>query len=333
MELPGALRGALDAELGRIAPRDLARATAALVERYRGARPTQGERLLTSEEEVAAYAAYRLPATYAACAAALAALRERWRDAPPRSLLDAGAGPGTASWAAVAIWPELERLHLIERDERMIALGRRLQAAAPIEPLRRAAWAHADLQAPGDAAPHDLVIAAYVLNELPAAGRAAVVRALWDRASGGLVLIEPGTPAGFAVIREARRQLIDGGATVLAPCPHDRACPMPTDDWCHFAQRINRTRLHREIKGATLSYEDEKFAYVAVSRRAGAPIAARVLRHPQILPGRVILDLCATAGLRTSVAARGQDRATYRYARDLRWGSALPADREPDTGR
>lgn len=323
MELPVDLRDALAAELGRIAPQRLARATMALVDRYRGDRPTPGTPFLESAEEVAAYAAYRLPATYAAIAAALGQLRDRWPGEAPRSLLDVGAGPGTAMWAAQAVWPSLERAQLLERDQRMIALGERLVAHARPPALRQARWQQADLLSSWEADRHDLVIAAYLLNELPEERRGTIIDTLWSKATNALVLVEPGTPAGFAIIRQARQQLLAAGATVLAPCPHDRACPMPDNDWCHFAQRINRTRLHRQVKGGTLSYEDEKFSYVAVSRQGGSPIAGRVLRHPQILPGRVVLQLCATEGLRTSVVTRGKDRVAFRQARDLHWGSPI----------
>ena len=332
MDLPPALRDALDAELARIAPPRLAAATMALVERYRGGQPAPGGRFLASDDDIAAYAAYRLPATYAAVAAALTQVVEQWPDEPPRTLLDVGAGPGTALWAAQAVWPNLEGALLLDEDDRMIALGQRLARRADAPAIREARWRRADLLAPWDAPAHDLVVAAYLLNELPADRRPALIDALWAKAGGALVLIEPGTPAGFARIREARRHLIAAGATVLAPCPHDDACPIPADDWCHFGQRINRSGLHRAIKGATLSYEDEKYAYVAVARTPAPAIAGRIIRRPQILPGRVVLNLCAPDGLRTDTAARAKDRAAFRAARDLRWGDAILPDDEPPGG-
>jgi ribosomal protein RSM22 (predicted rRNA methylase) len=210
----------------------------------------------------------------------------------------------------------------------MLALGQRLAAQASAPLVRDGAWRRADLLGDWQSEPHDLVTAAYVLNELPEASRAELVAALWSATGAALLLLEPGTPAGFAVIRAARAQLIAAGATVLAPCPHDRACPMPANDWCHFAQRLPRTRLHRDLKGGTLPWEDEKFSYVAVARQPGAPIVGRVLRRPRVLPGRVTLQLCAPEGLRAEEVTRGKDRVAFREARDLNWGDALVPDDE-----
>ena len=54
---------------------------------------------------------------------------------------------------------------------------------------------------------------------------AAVAADLWQRRGQALVLIEPGTPQGFARIRAARAALIEAGAHIAAPCTHDNACP------------------------------------------------------------------------------------------------------------
>jgi len=326
MDLPATLRTALDAELAAIPVRQLRRATATLITRYRADRPEAGAPLLADDADIAAYAAYRMPATFAAIAAALEQAAETSLAETPRSLLDAGAGPGTAMWAALEIWPELERVTLLERDARMIALGRRLAARAGAAALRDARWEQTDLLDPWDTGHHDLVIAAYVLNELPETRLAEIVARLWTAAGGALVLVEPGTPAGFARIRQARHQLLADGATMLAPCPHERACPLPDYDWCHFGQRINRSRVQRAAKGGTLSYEDEKYSYVAVARHPVGQIAARVIRRPRILPGRVELELCTPEGLRSASVTRARDRPAYRVARGLGWGAALPAD-------
>src|SRR6185312_7664120 len=104
----------------------------------------------------------------------------------------------------------------------------------------------------------------YVLAELREEAVAATARHLWSMATGMLVLIEPGTPAGFARIRAARAALIAAGAHVAAPCTHNKNCPMQGDDWCHFSVRLARSRDHLIAKAARVPFEDERYAYIAV---------------------------------------------------------------------
>jgi len=347
MDLPNDLRLALADVLAAVPGRDLAAATAALSRRYRDGRSggVAGP-MLRSEDEVAAYAAYRLPATLATAGAALQYVRQRRPGWTPRTLLDAGAGPGAAAWAAAEVWPALESLTLLERDERMIRLGRRLAAQSSSPALRDARWRRADLTGAwgqeNEPASYDLVVSSYTLGEIPPEQRDDVVDRLWAatgahvgaRADDGrdgsaaddavLLIVEPGTPAGFAVVREARSRVIAAGGTVVAPCPHDRACPMADGDWCHFSRRVTRSRAHMQAKGVSIGYEDEKYSYVAVARPPGthSAIAGRVLRHPQTRPGHVILELCAPMGLEKTVVTR-KERERYHQARDLAWGDSL----------
>lgn len=323
MDLPPDLRLALSAELRATTPKALAGRVAVLSARYRDAGPECEGPPVRSEDDAAAYAAYRMPATFAAVHAALAALRAGAPALRPSSLLDAGAGPGTASWAAGQVWTELSRITLLERDERMIALGQRLARQATTRALRAATWRRVDLSAGAwDAEQSDLVVAAYVLGELPLTQRDDVVARLWAHTAGAVVIVEPGTPRGFATVRQARALLIAAGATIAAPCPHDAACPLPAGDWCHFAQRLARTPLHRGAKAAALSYEDEKFSYVAAVRLAEIVRAPRVLRHPQVRKGHIVFELCTPVGLQRRTVSRKEGPA-YRQARDARWGSTL----------
>jgi ribosomal protein RSM22 (predicted rRNA methylase) len=322
MDLPQELRLGLERELRTVDRRRLSGAAAALSDHYRAAGRASGP---LDDAAAAAYAAARMPATYGAAAAAFRALAAGAPGFQPRTLLDAGAGTGAALWAAATTWESLDGATLLERDRAMAGLGRRLAAGARRPGLAGATWRAADLGGSWKAPPHDLVSAAYVLGELPEGARAGVVERLWAAAAGALVLIEPGTPRGWATIRAAREQLRAAGATIVAPCPHQGACPMPADDWCHFAQRIARSRAHREAKGGELGYEDEKYSYIAVSRGAAAPVAARVLRRPAVRPGRVELALCAAPGLRQVTVTRAAPTA-WRAARDARWGDGLPRE-------
>jgi ribosomal protein RSM22 (predicted rRNA methylase) len=328
MDLPHDLRQALSTELAAATPKALARTASDLSARYRGASAEVAGPFVRSDGDAAAYAAYRMPATYAAIRAALAALAAGAPDLRPASLLDVGAGPGTAAWAAAEVWPELRRITLLERDERMLTLGQRLQRHAASSAVREAPWRRVDVAGEGwEAATSDLVVAAYVLSEIPPSESDRFVSRLWALAGGAVVIVEPGTPRGFAAIRRARAALIAAGGRIAAPCPHDGACPMPDKDWCHFAQRITRTALQRGLKAGTLSYEDEKFSYVAATRLAVDRQFTRVLRHPQMRKGLVMLQLCTPSGLERRTISR-RDGALYKRARDVSWGSTLPLEGE-----
>src|SRR5262249_60860956 len=111
-----------------------------------------------------------------------------------------------------------------------------------------------------------LVVASYVAGELAPEELASFAQALWAATGQRLVVIEPGTPAGYHRIIGIRSLLIAGGAHVAAPCPHERDCPLVAPDWCHFARRLARSRDHLSVKGAGVPFEDEKFSYVVLSR-------------------------------------------------------------------
>lgn len=315
------LRAALEERLAGADPVALARATEALSRRYREA--AAGAPVARSEADVLAYAAYRLPATYAAAAAAMLAVREERPEWEPRTVLDLGAGPGAACWAAAEVWPSLERCTAVEAVEEMVALGRALAGLASHPAVRGIEWSRHDLARVPELEPHDLVVLSYAAGELSPALLEPLLRVAWDAARDGVVVVEPGTPRGYRVALAARATLLAAGGRTVAPCPHDRPCPMGGGDWCHFAVRLERSAEHRAAKRVGLGYEDEKFAYAAVAKAGGGRAEARILRHPQVRGGHVRLELCAPPGLRSAVVAR-RDRELYRLARKAPWGGAFP---------
>jgi ribosomal protein RSM22 (predicted rRNA methylase) len=174
-----------------------------------------------------------------------------------------------------------------------------------------------------DGAPRDLVILAYALNELDAEVRQSVLTRLWRATADTLVIVEPGTPAGWQRILAARRQLIEAGAHVIAPCPHADECPLVPPDWCHFAARVARSRLHRQAKGAEVPWEDEKFSYVAVSRVSALCLGARVIARPRKASGRVTLKLCRPDGSAGDQLFSRRDGAPFKRAWRSDWGASL----------
>ena len=316
------LREAVDRLIDGIPVTRLRAPAARLTAAYRRGGSTVAMR---SEADRLAYAAVRLPATFAAMRAVLAELRQRAPDVNPRSLLDLGAGPATALWSTWATWQHLDRATHVDRDPAMAYLAERLLTGTPVAGQVHSAWETLDLASPAASdrvrglGGHDLVLLGYLLGELPDMQRAPLIDAAWEAAAGALVIIEPGTPAGAAVVIAARSRLVAHGAVVAAPCPHGDACPLPDDDWCHFGVRLNRSSALRRIKQGSLGYEDEKYSYVVVTRRAAAACGARVLRRPRTEKGHVTLHLCERDGTRRAVITR-RERDQFRAARKVAWG-------------
>jgi ribosomal protein RSM22 (predicted rRNA methylase) len=348
MQLPSHLAEAIDSLAAEHDFKQLRAAAARISEAYRdggrvarrhtseGAAP-----LLASGTDRAAYLAVRFPATYAAISAVLEELQARAPQFAPRTMLDLGAGPGTATLAALGQFPALTGLTLVERDASFLELGRRLAAGGSPQADRFAE----DLRS-AKMPSCDLAVAAYSLGELSASDAAQVVERAWKQVQV-LCVIEPGTPRGYATIMRVRDQLIAPGLKpqiaegrtdaalkgrsstgaaeaapfLVAPCPHERRCPMDgTNDWCHFAARVERTSLHRKLKAGELGWEDEKFSYVIFARDPGiARAQARIVRHPQAGKGHMKLDLCGPEGLALVTVSKKQGEV-YRRARRAKWG-------------
>ncbi|MFD7130184.1 small ribosomal subunit Rsm22 family protein [Streptomyces sp. NPDC059894] len=315
------LRGALTDLLDGLPPKQAAQAVDRLIANYRGATPTDAP-ILRDRADVAAYAAYRMPATFEAVRSALEAFADAVPGWVPGGHVDVGGGTGAATWAVEATWGGQRPVTVLDWAEPALALGREIAGANPA--LRDVSWQRARIGAALALDATDLVTVSYVLNELSAADRAALVDAA-AAAARAVVIVEPGTPDGYARVIEARGRLVAAGFRVAAPCPHSAACPIaPGTDWCHFSARVSRSSLHRQVKGGSLPYEDEKFSYVAAARFPVAPAPARVVRRPQIRKGQVLLDLCGAEERleRTTVTKRHGE--LYRAARDADWGDAWP---------
>lgn len=316
------LRAALRHAVRGVDERELARATEALVSRYRSVAPASAP-ILASRVHVAAYAAYRMPATHAALSRVLGYVAGR--GVAPRTLLDLGGGTGAAAWAAAGAFDSIETITVLDQVEDALALGRELVVHAPVPALvgasfrRAVAGAWPDVEA-------DLVTVSYVLSELDESAQAGLVSDAMRRGQT-VVVVEPGTPDGYGRVLRARDTFIDAGWTLVGPCPHSTECPLAKGDWCHFAARVNRSAEHRRLKGAELSYEDEKFSWVAAAAPGTVEPQAspgRILRHPLKRKGFVEFQVCrpdGTAG-REVVSKKAGER--YREARDAEWGDPLP---------
>jgi ribosomal protein RSM22 (predicted rRNA methylase) len=271
-----------------------------------------------------AYAAYRMPATFASVRNALEHAQRAVPGFAPQSVLDLGAGTGAASWAVEDTFAPASFV-LIEQVDVAIALGREL-AMRSTGALRDAMWRQVQLTASPLSMPAvDLAVAAYVLAELDEQTQ----RSLIDMAAADskmVVLVEPGTPAGHARVLAARDRLLQVGFRIAAPCPHEAVCPLlARADWCHFAARIPRTERHRRLKDAHLNYEDEKFSYVvAIKGHEALTPRSRIIRRPAKRKGLVSLELCVRDGRAHHELVGKKTGDRYRDARRAEWGDGWP---------
>ncbi|KAH9774989.1 cytochrome c oxidase assembly protein cox11 -related [Citrus sinensis] len=250
------------------------------------------------DDETIAYVASRMPAVYSACYRVLCEVRRRLPGFSPAKVLDFGAGTGSAFWALREVWPRsLEKVNLVEPSQSMQRAGPKdlplIHSYNSIQALNK------DISK--SEREHDLVIASYVLGEVPSLqDRITIVRQLWDLTRDVLVLVEPGTPQGSSIISQMRSHILwmekrksrkyearkskdtnketskdlvtlRSGVHIVAPCPHEGRCPLENSGkYCHFVQRLQRTtsqRAYKRSKSEPLrGFEDEKFSFVAFRR-------------------------------------------------------------------
>ncbi len=320
MELPLQLRTAIEDSLSGEKPEVLKKLSRQMTERYKN-ESGHGKVLVSEDLEARVYAAVRMPATFGAVCDALSYTEELLPDPSQiRSVFDVGAGPGSASWAVEEIFSP-DKIVCYEREASMRDVGAALMREEATLSAKTE-WRAFDLEKDDFGVSSDLVMTSYVLNELSSGAREAVLRKLWDAADKLLVIVEPGTKEGFAVVREVRQKVLAWGGHLLAPCPHDAPCRLSSDDWCHFSCRVARSKLHKQLKDADVPYEDEKYSYIAFSKDPALAVSrakARVLRHPVITKGQVELTLC-TKDSNLSTVIRKRDGSAFKEARKCKMG-------------
>lgn len=319
MSIPKELQLAIDREVGRFPLEQLLKAREELTERYR---EQKRNAFMSTEAHRCAYVGTRLPATYAVLLSILQQCQPHIAGEEIHSVLDLGAGPGSVMWAACAVFSQIEKISLIERDRALADLGKRLATDSLSKAIREAKWQIENLEQIKTLPQHDLVVLSYAIGELSPVAIRPLIEACYNAMGKVLIVVEPGTPAGFERIRSVRQHLISLGGQMLAPCPHALECPMANGDWCHFSTRLERTSFHRRLKQGALGYEDEKFSYVVFSKTTCELPESRILRHPIRHSGHVNLTLCTKDGLKQVTVSRRTPEA-YRKAKKADWGDAF----------
>ncbi len=264
-----------------------------------------GLRYLDDPALAAGYAAYFLPVNFAKVQLLLNELPKDWADKPRLSVLDVGAGPGTAS-LAVRDWLRTRdrsrttplQVTAIDHSQAALAQMKRLWAAygqqmdgvddqlvtsnEQIEEVTRGK----DRSAVTRRAPFDLIIVANALNELfpdlsdSVDRRTSLVASLLSvlKADGTLMIIEPALRSTARSLHHVRDRLLEQRVCGLySPCLHDRPCPALTkpEDWCHAERAWEPPSWITELDQELHFIKDAlKFSYLLL-RKDGRTIVPR----------------------------------------------------------
>lgn len=318
MDLPIEIKSYIENELNNISKKELQYNAETISLNYRN-NEGQGKRMLKSKQEAIAYAISRMPATFGAVYNSLKHTLEICK-ADINTLADIGAGTGTASIAANELL-ELEKIECFEREEAMRAIGQKIFNSYN-ELGIKTNWKKYDVNTDKINDKYDLVITSYMINEIEETNIEVVIDKLWDTTNKILLIVEPGTMQGYRNIMRAKQRIIERGGKIIAPCMSEK-CKLPKDDWCNFSCRVQRTKIHKELKGGNVPYEDEKYIYIsAIKEEFDKKEKNRILRHPMIYSGYVKLKVCNKEEIKEIIISK-KDKEKFKIARKADTGDLI----------
>ena len=248
----------------------------------------ESKSLIDSKEDSVLYAISRMPATYAVIYTLLNQLIEQGLIENVESVFDVGSGTG-AGYFAVKEFGEDLKISLFERDENMIKVFEKLtDNEVEVQKL--------DLIRDSFETKADLVMTSYVLSEMKEQDRLNSALKLLESANKYLLIIDTGTPRTYENMMTLKRFVQEKGYKIIAPCQSEK-CGLK-NDYCQFFARVERSALMRQAKQGELSYEDEKYFYLLISKENKEICAKRVIRRPIIKPNNIELMLCSSEGVK-----------------------------------
>lgn len=289
IDTPPELLEAIEAE---IEPAPLAKQVRALSDLFalftRERSRLRGASYLDTPRLRSAYLRYHVPLNAARAAWVLRhLLRIHPRVAELPGVVDIGAGPGSASLAALLELPPSpsRRFALHDRSRAALRTARALLegVARRLDPARGAGFGGVITSVSAlptlPAMPRRaLVLISMVLNEVGIGSRGGPDGAAFlDRLAGRLdpgsvaVIIEPALRApGRSLLAVHDAAVASGDWRVLAPCTHQRSCPLlraADRSWCHFRFAWRVPRLVMDVaKPLGLARDSPSLCFLALER-------------------------------------------------------------------
>jgi len=335
---PGRLVAVLEEEVGRI-PAPLGKqidALSELFERFTSDRSGLRKGSYLDDPRLrTAYLRYHLPLNVARAAWVI---RDLVRIHPAlgelREVIDLGAGLGSASLATFFGLGESvpRRFRLFDKSRAALKTARRILESCSLGSAESIETAESRLPSIPEVASPSIVWLSMVLNELSSRDRAAddrresTLRRLAETLPPRSVLIvmEPALrEPGRALLTLHDEALATGDWRVLAPCTHQRRCPLlrlRDRSWCHFKLVWDAPPVVREVADPLgLDHTLPAFSYVALER---LPPGARL--PPSSPEARVIGDpMRVQGGKRGVYVCRDGSRDAIEVSRSVRRGDIL----------
>ncbi|KAH9943984.1 mitochondrial small ribosomal subunit Rsm22-domain-containing protein [Epithele typhae] len=272
--------------------------------------------------DATAFATVALPAHYSAIYAVLDHLKQRLGpDWQVRRVIDWGAATGSGLWASTHAFQRtsepvegtpLEAEHSqmsqtaldsylgLDKREGLVRIGKRL-----LKDLGKGeldiSWQklfHEDNAIDRVDGPGTMALSAFLLSTLQTdVDRKQLVKQMWDSGAEVMVIIDHTfdhvAGARDYLLKLGQKEVQEAsdsdypypiGTHVVAPCPHDGACPLYDPGRsklaCSFSQRMQRPAFVRKTKHSGTGHEDMRYSYVVIRR--GPRPAPATTRHGRI---------------------------------------------------
>ena len=317
MDLPINIKEKIDSFFDGYKLNELKKEAFSIMDRYKN-ESGKSDILIDSILKAKIYVAMRMPATFGSAYDVFKHIFDIYKE-DINTVTDLGAGPGSAS-IALSYLKDIKEIHLLEFDEYMLEVGKEIVDSSDIKDIAK--YHKFDITKDDISFKSDLVMSSYLLNELNDVDRKVAIKKMWDATNKMMVIIEPGTPKGYQIIKEVRDHVINEKGYIIAPCSNMDNCPISSGDWCHFYTRISRSKIHRLLKEGESPFEDEKYSYIAFSKSPISPNENIILRHPYIANGYVKLEICDKGEIKT-IEVRKKDKELYKRSRKLKAGDTL----------
>ncbi|MDQ3239691.1 MAG: small ribosomal subunit Rsm22 family protein [bacterium] len=275
-----------------------------------------------------AYLGLRAPATYAQVFGALGAIVEMVPSWRPTSLLDIGSGPGTAAWAAIIHWPDLDKITCLDEDKDFISLGKQIIKDSEFGYYIN--WINRDVRSgiSKDGKTYDLIIISNVLNELSTADQEILIREVFNHCKGMLVIIEPGTPRGSQIVSSIAEKLCKDGI-LLAPYITNTFVE-DKEYYLHFPQRFIRPDFQRRVRQQmrenskmASDWEESKYSYVVLSKFPAEKYCwGRIVGETTTQKGFLEVPVMTAENI-GKIKVMKRDKETFAFAKRLKWGTTI----------